>query len=446
MMAILKRYPTYKDSGIEWLGVVPEEWDIQRIKYRVDTNAKSLPEDTVPDYCFRYVDIGNVDQGHITVPPEPIFFAEAPSRARRIAVQGDTIVSTVRTYLKAIAFVDYTGNDLVVSTGFAVLTPRKSDIPKYVYYLMSCEKVIDTICSFSVGVSYPAINSSDLISMPLWFPPKREQQAITEFLDQKTARIDDLIAKKQRQIELLKEQRQAVINQAVTKGLNPDVRVKDTGIEWFGKIPKHWEVKKFKFLLKRQKSAIKTGPFGSQLKSTDFIEQGIKVYNQRSVLDNDFENGEIFISPEKYEELRAFEVFPDDILITTRGTIGKCAIFPSNAEKGVLHPCLIRMQLDQSKILNEYVVWYIQESSFFQENVHYNSDATTIAVIYSETLKDVQIPTPPLAEQQDILMFIKQEAEGIQNTVDKAEKQIQLLQEYRTALISETVTGKIMIY
>lgn len=434
-MTISKRHPAYKDSGIEWLGEVPEEWDVHRIKYRVDTNAKSLPEDTDPDYCFRYVDIGNVDQGHITFSPETIFFAEAPSRARRIAVQGDTIVSTVRTYLKAIAFVDYTGDDLVVSTGFAVLTPRKSDIPKYVYYLMSCEKVIDAICSLSVGVSYPAINSSDLTSIPLWFPPKREQQAITVFLDKKTALIDNLIAKKQRQIELLKEQRQAVINQAVTKGLDPKVEMKDSGIEWLGDIPKHWKVVRLKYLGK----AIIGLTYSPDNVVQDETE-GVLVLRASNI-----QNGKLSLEDNVYVNA----VIPSelitkygDILICSRSgsrnLIGKCICIDNNI-KGCTFGAFMTVFRSQSwRYLSKVLISALFTS---QAGLYLTSTINQLTV---DTLNNLVVAIPPsIEEQHAIANFLDQRVKHIDNGISKAEGQIQFLQEYRTALISEAVTGKI---
>jgi type I restriction enzyme S subunit len=114
---------------------------------------------------------------------------------------------------------------------------------------------------------------------------------------------------------------------------------KDSGIVWLGQFPEHWKLARIKHILKKRKNAIKTGPFGSQLKNSDMEGSDIKVYNQRNVIDNDFYNGDNYISYEKFDELKEFEIFPGDILITTRGTIGRCAVFPDNVGKGVLHPC-----------------------------------------------------------------------------------------------------------
>jgi type I restriction enzyme S subunit len=218
--------------------------------------------------------------------------------------------------------------------------------------------------------------------------------------------------------------------------------MKDSGIEWLGEIPEHWKLKKIKYVLQPKRGSLKTGPFGSQLKASELVDKGYKVYNQRSVLDNDFQRGDGYISEHKFKELREFEILPNDVLITTRGTIGRCAVFPEGSERGVLHPCLIRIQFNQDVVSNEYISLFIQESESFKENVLYNSNATTIEVIYGDTLKEVKFPLPDLNEQKQILTVVWEYQMRLANSISLAEREIELLKEYRTALISEAVTGK----
>ena len=173
-------------------------------------------------------------------------------------------------------------------------------------------------------------------------------------------------------------------------------------------------------MLERQRGAIKTGPFGTHLKNSDLVENGdVKIYNQRSIINKDFVGGNEYISLDKFDTLREFVIYPHDLLITTRGTIGKCAIFPSNARMGVLHPCLIRLQLSQKKILNKYMMLCIENALFFQEEIKLLSNSTVIEVIYSYNLKEVFIPLPPIEEQQEILQRIKKETSKIETLISK---------------------------
>jgi restriction endonuclease S subunit len=168
IFAKFERYEAYKDSEVEWIGEVPAHWIVKRIKEISEINKSSLAEKTLPNYEFEYVDIGGVTYGVKGYVKERMTFNIAPSRARRIVKKGDTIISTVRTYLKAIASVDEDVSDLIVSTGFAVISPQKQVVHKYCSYLLTSDFIIDEICALSTGVSYPATNATvigDLFSL-----------------------------------------------------------------------------------------------------------------------------------------------------------------------------------------------------------------------------------------------------------------------------------------
>ncbi|HKM03241.1 MAG TPA: restriction endonuclease subunit S [Lachnospiraceae bacterium] len=222
--------------------------------------------------------------------------------------------------------------------------------------------------------------------------------------------------------------------------------MKDSGIEWLGEIPEHWEVKKIKHLLKKKKGALKTGPFGSQLKNSDLDSSGeFKVYTQRNILDNDFIVGDDKINEVKFQTLKEFLIEEGDILFTSRGTIGVCNVFPADSEPGILHPCLIRIQIDRNRLNQDWIINYVNNSSLFIDNVKYESNATTIEVIYGGTLKETALPVPPIQEQQSIVHHIESECSKIDFKKARTEELIELLTEYRTALISEAVTGKIKV-
>ena len=206
-----------KDTGIEWLGEVPEHWSLKPIKHCTKINREALPENTDPNFTFKYIDIGNVSQNGLSNPPKEMSFSEAPSRARRIVAKGDTIVSTVRTYLKAIHYISNNSIDTIVSTGFATLSPQNKIDAKLLFYSISNQKVVDTICRYSVGVSYPAINSSELGTITIPFSNDiDDQKQLARYLDHKTHLIDTLIEKKQKQIDLLQEYRTTLISEVVT--------------------------------------------------------------------------------------------------------------------------------------------------------------------------------------------------------------------------------------
>lgn len=205
-----------KDSGVEWLGEIPDGWEAKRLKYIASINDEALGENTKPDYELLYVDISSIDSAKGIINIEPMLFEKAPSRARRIVREGDVIVSTVRTYLRAIAPITNAAPNLIVSTGFAVVRPKLGFNSAYAAYALRATYFVDSVVSRSVGVSYPAINASEIGTLAVAHPPHSEQKAIAFFLDRETEKIDFLIEKIKLSIEKLREYRTALISAAVT--------------------------------------------------------------------------------------------------------------------------------------------------------------------------------------------------------------------------------------
>ncbi len=205
-----------KDSEVEWIGEIPSHWEVRRVKEVGDINKSTLSEKTPASYEFDYVDIGSVTYGVKGYTKERMAFDVAPSRAKRIVQKGDTIISTVRTYLKAIATIDEEVSDLIVSTGFAVISPRKEIVDKFCSYLLTSNCIVDEICALSTGVSYPATNATVIGDLFFLIPPITEQQAIATYLDEKTTHIDRIVSTINSQIDKLKELRKTLINDVVT--------------------------------------------------------------------------------------------------------------------------------------------------------------------------------------------------------------------------------------
>ncbi len=210
----LNKNAPMKDSGVEWIGVIPEGWEIKKLKYISDINKNRLSESTDPEFQFNYIDISSIIETGIISDTQVMEFSMSPSRARMIVDNGDIIVSTVRTYLKAIAQIKK-DNKYICSTGFCIISP-KNIIKEYVYYLCISEYFIQKIVSKSVGVSYPAISSSEISNIKAIIPPINEQQQIVDHLDAKCSQIDSVISANEKTIEKLKEYRQSIIYEAVT--------------------------------------------------------------------------------------------------------------------------------------------------------------------------------------------------------------------------------------
>ena len=433
----MRTYPEYKKSGHPLIGLVPEHWGI--IPNGAFFQVKSIKNNKDEQNLSVYRDYGVIprdsrDDNHNRV-------SEDISNYKLVEV-GDFVLNKMKCWMGSLGVSDYRG---IVSPSYTVCEPIREIHRKYFHYLLRSRDYIKIYESLSYGVRIGQweLRFHDFKQIKSLYPPLFEQKQISNYLDRKTQQIDYLIEKTERKIELLEEQRSSLINQCVTKGLDPNVEMKDSGVEWIGEIPKGWKIIPIKRLLQKGRDSIRTGPFGSELKSTDFVESGIKVYNQRTVYDDDYYSGEIFITEDKYQSLINFKVLPGDLLITTRGTVGRVSIVPDGIEQGVIHPCLIKFRINNQIMDSSYLVRYINQSTLFITNVLFESNSTTIEVIYSETLKGVRVPIPSLSEQKQISDYLDKETSKIDQEVDTETKRIELLKEYRQSLISNVVTGKI---
>lgn len=209
-----RRYPRYARTGWLWPAELPSAWERKRLKNLADLNLEVLPEETSADFEIAYIDISSVDSEGKVLSKETMLFADAPSRARRIVRSNDVLISTVRTYLRAIAFIEVAEDNLVASTGFAVLRARAGVIPRFLYYLVRSHEFVEMVVAHSDGVSYPAIVPSRLAALPAWMPGIDEQKEIADFLDVRISEVDATLQLASTRV--LSEYRSALISAAVT--------------------------------------------------------------------------------------------------------------------------------------------------------------------------------------------------------------------------------------
>ncbi len=436
-----RAYTEYRDSGEEWLGDVPIHWDVIQIKHLSPVKRGASPR---PIDDAKYFD----DEGEYAwtriadVTASDVYLTNAPQRLSDLGSSLSVKLDTGSLFLSIAGTVGkpcVTGIKACIHDGF-VYFPELKIPSKFLFYVFAGEQAYKGLGKFGTQLN---LNTDTVGGIKIGCTDNSELENIVNFLDHETAKIDTLIEKQQQLIKLLKEKRQAVISHAVTKGLNPNAPMRDSGVEWLGEVPEHWEVKPLKFLISDKKGAVKAGPFGSHLKNSDMEGNDVKVIAQKNVISRDFEIGESMISTEKYRELEGFKIERNDILVTTRGTIGRTAIYDRN-DVAILHPCLIRIQIDIDQVYAELIALIVQESGYAMEQILVNSNATTIEVIYSENLINTVICLPrSLAEQKTILDYIGARKEYFDGLIGKANEAIELIKERRTALISAAVTGKI---
>jgi type I restriction enzyme S subunit len=430
-------YEKYRDSRIEWLGTVPSDWRIVPIKAVATCNDDVLPETTADDHEILYVEISGVDAVRGIVEVLEMNFAEAPSRARRLVRDGDVLVSTVRTYLRAIAPVVEPPDNLIVSTGFAVLRPREI-YSTFLSYLLRSEFLISCIISRSVGVSYPAINASDIMRLPIAIPKDiSEQMAISKFLDRETAKIDALVAEQEKLIVLLKEKCQAVISHAVTKGLDPKVKMKDSGIEWFGKIPSHWRVVPLMHLTDPQRPIM----YGIVLPGPD-MDDGILIVKGGDVKEHRLRPENLCkTTPEIEAPFARARLRENDIVYSIRGTIGDAELVPASLENANITQDVARVS-PRNDVNCYWLLSALRSDPVFQQ-LRQRSLGAAVPGINIFDLKRARIPVPPPDEQNALAEFLVDELAKLVGLIAEARKSIDLLKEHRAALISAAVTGKI---
>jgi len=428
-----QQYAEYKDSGVEWLGKVPSHWDTKPLKYLCTYNDDVLPDSTSKVFELEYVDIGSVSSTEGITNTENMVFKDAPSRAKRIVQDGDVIVSTVRTYLEAIAPINNPPQNMIVSTGFAVIRPNEYLCKGYAAYCLRAKGFINEVVSLSVGVSYPAINATDLVGIKIPSLPFNEQAQIANFLDHETAQIDTLIERQQALIQLLKEKRQAVISHAVTKGLNPDAPMKDSGVEWLGGIPNHWQMKKLKYV-GEAKNGLTYSP-------DDVTEAGLGTLVLRS---SNIQNARLAFEDNVYVDMKVPErslVRKDDILICSRNgsrrLIGKNALITEDLVGQAFGAFMVVFRSD----INVYLYWILNSPLFEYQSGSFLT--STINQLTIGNLNSMEVPIPPKEEQVKIIKYLEVKMNIFDNLISKAEQAIQLMKERRIALISAAVTGKI---
>ena len=318
-----KAYPVYKDSVVEWLGQIPEHWELSRIKNLglIKYGLGEPPPQSENGFLFvRATDFhaGKIILDSIQrVDPNGIPWSRKPS------LQADDII-VVRSGA-------YTGDSTIIPeelsgaiAGYDMVLRIKRANPRFISYaFLSKYLLYGQIYLEKMRAAQPHLNAEELGGCIIIVPPATEQLKITKLLDRETVRIDTLIEKKQKQIELLQEKRTALITRAVTKGLDPNVPMKDSGVEWLGQIPEHWDLCFLRRKLKNGQEGIKIGPFGSQLKLESMENSGYKVYGQENIIANDFKLGRRYIGNKKFEELFSCAIQCDDILVTMMGVLSR---------------------------------------------------------------------------------------------------------------------------
>ncbi len=431
-------YPEYKESAAEWSDTLPLGWGAVNLRWVSTIYAGGTPSKTNQSFwesgTVPWINSGAVNQGLITKPSTFITEQAYKNSSAKWIPKGSLVVALAGQG-KTKGMVAQLAIDSTCNQSMAAIVPEHLEYSRYLYWWITSN--YQNIRNMAGGDLRDGLNLEHLGSIQCPQPNIDESVSIANFLDHETAKIDTLIEKQQQLIKLLKEKRQAVISHAVTKGLNPNVPMKDSDVEWLGEVPEHWNIARFKFLCE----SIIAGPFGSSITKDMYQPFGYKVYGQEQVIPNNFQLGDYYISKKDFDQLSRYKVEPGDLLISCVGTFGKIAVFPNEAQEGIINPRLIKAKLKSGQ--NAFFVRELLKSEMVFKQFELLSRGGTMGVINIAILNEIIAAAPPLTEQAEIYGYICSQKEKYRLLIDKATRQIELLKERRTALISAAVTGKI---
>ena len=419
----MKKFDSYKDSGIEWIGEIPSHWNASKYKYFFESGMGEtiLKEDLV-------------ENGVI-----PVFSATESDKifgfvnnAKLLLQENDLIIPARGNSIGHLMIV----KGLATCTQTTIYFKNKSNIEsKFAFYFA---KGNQNILFQYDNTAIPQITVNHIKNNVILIPPFEEQTTIANFLDQKTSQIDDLIAKKERLIQLLEEERTAIINQAVTKGLDPNVPMKDSGIEWLGVIPKHWEVNKIKSVTNKIGSGV-TPKGGAEI----YELTGIPLLRSQNVYFDGFRLDNVaYITREIHDSMKNSQVLFGDVLLNiTGGSIGRCYYVTNEFEEANVnqHVCIVR---PNERIITEFL-YYVLSSTLGQQQIDLCQTGGNREALNFEQLKNFFVILPSVKEQYELILQLKKSLKAVGLTINKSLQEIELLKEYKTALISEVVTGKL---
>lgn len=439
----MRRYPKHKASGVDWLGDIPMHWDLMSLKFCLKKiYSGGTPESGKTSYWsdnnsgIPWVAISDISSSGRTLNYTEKSITEEGLYSKHLEIipKGILLMSIFASLGKTTRLeINATVNQAILG-----LSPNaKLNNTFLEYFLRDTERILNY---YSSSNTQENLNLNKVKNLQLILPPISEQHAIVRFLDYKTGQIDSFIVNRQKQIELLKEQKAGIINKAVTKGINPNAQMKDSGIEWIGQVPEHWSVSKVKFVA-RVKGRI--GFRGYTV--TDLVEEGegsltlgATHINKDGGIDL---SKQVFISWDKYYESPEIMVEKDDILVVQRGSVGVVGIIDSEIGHATINPSLVVLKKVR---MNRYLLFLQLRSKIVKEAIITIFNETAVPMLSQNQISNFNILLPPSQEeQQSIIEFIQSETSTIDTLISKYQKQIDLMQEYRTSLISQAVTGKI---
>lgn len=420
----MKRYSEYKDSGVKWLGEIPRHWEVRKAKY-LWRESFAISENGSEELL-------SVSQYEGVTPSKGESRSES-LKGYKIVCENDLVINIMLAWLGGLGVSKCNG---IVSPAYCIYKIIGNSNPRFLHYLYKTPLYLAEFARHSTGIvpSRWRMYTDDFGQVLTILPPKKEQEAIANYLDAATSKIDEAIGQQQKMIDLLNERKQIIINNAVTKGLDSNVPMKDSGVEWIGKIPEHWDTcalkKKAKIILGKMLSNNPTNKY--------------KYICAKDVHYGNIDTSELKEMSFTQEERILYEVKRGDMLIVEGGAgAGGCAIF-KEYKKNIYIQNSIMIIRGTDNLLNNYICFFMQ--SINQKGyIEFICNKATIPHFTKEKVGAVTIPLPPLKEQIEIVDFINKEIVPIDVVIQNCQQQISLLQERKQIIINNVVTGKVKV-
>ena len=447
----MRTYEKYKDSGISWIGKVPEDWEVGRFKYSFKVR-KGLTI-TKADLVDKGIPVISYGQVHSKDNPgthlKESLFRYVPSKylysdKDSLVCKGDFIFADTSEDIEGCGNCVYVDKNMELFAGYHSIIAKsiRSNDCKFFSYLFLTDSWRKQIRTKVSGVKVFSITQDYLKNTTLIIPPYSEQQAIANYLDKKTAEIDKIIAEREKKIELLNELKSSIISRAVTKGINPHAKMKDSGIDWIGKVPEDWEIQKMNLICKVITDFVASGSFSDLKKNVTYIDSKDYAMLIRTADLSKKSNtmSHVYVSKDSYNFLSNSNLFGNEIILPNIGaSIGDVYMVPKNMYKHMtLGPNSIMVK---TKYCDFYYYNYFKSRSG-RESLLMIGQAAAQGKFNKTQLRQMKVPVPALNEQKAIATFIKKRILKIDTLISTESTKITLLREYKQSLISEVVTGK----
>jgi type I restriction enzyme, S subunit len=438
-------YSEYQPSPVNWQGMLPTPWSSKPLKHLCRFFGGGTPSKENKAYWtgdVPWVSPKDMKRKYIDATEDSITVEAVENSSTKLIDEGALLIVVRSGILQHSIPVAINTKKVTLNQDMKALVFGDYMSVKYAYYFVEGNQKELLLDWSKQGATVESIEHEYLANAIFPTPSMGEQRTIANFLDHETAKIDTLIDKQQQLIKLLKEKRQAVISHAVTRGLNPDAPVKDSGVKWLGVVPVDWKIIPLKYLV-LESAGIQMGPFGGMLLGLGENETGYKVFGQENTISGDFTKGSRWINKDRFEELSNYHLKVGDIVLTRKGSLGNARLVTELAVKGIIDSDTIRIRINSNKVQPKLMSFLMHNALYVSEQITRNRRGAILPGLNTETISNIFLLVPQPSDQNELFEYLQVQNNKFDSAVAKCISAVELLEERRTALISAAVTGKI---